>query len=179
MMIAPYSDQYYANNGGTNTCNSSCVGELDSISQISAMDSASQTGPVVHNDSNSSSSHFHKNFSSDSNIHRSSSVHESGHRRGQFPYAYIRSKLSVLPEEQAGQLSRRESMNQNDGEMNNVAYRVMVHHHRQQQQQLHDEEDEDDIDDEELLDDDGMSECLSVTTRSEIVGPVLNASKFR
>ncbi len=35
-----------------------------------------------------------------------------GHRRGQFPYAYIRSKLSVLPEEQAGQLSRRESMNQ-------------------------------------------------------------------
>ena len=33
-------------------------------------------------------------------------------RRGQFPYAYIRSRLSVLPEEQAGQLSRRESMNQ-------------------------------------------------------------------
>ena len=32
-------------------------------------------------------------------------------RRGQFPYAYIRSKLAVLPEEQAGQISRRESMN--------------------------------------------------------------------
>jgi hypothetical protein len=26
-------------------------------------------------------------------------------RRGQFPYAYIRSKLAVLPEEQAGQVS--------------------------------------------------------------------------
>jgi len=36
----------------------------------------------------------------------------NGSRRGQFPYAYIRSRLSVLPEEQAGQLSRRESMNQ-------------------------------------------------------------------
>merc|ERR1711990_195442 len=32
-------------------------------------------------------------------------------RAGQFPYAYIRSKLAVLPEE--GQLSRRESMNNN------------------------------------------------------------------
>ena len=64
-------------------------------------------------------------FSSDSNIHRSvSERHINGSaatnggngtsniRRGQFPYAYIRSRLSVLPEEQAGQLSRRESMNQ-------------------------------------------------------------------
>ena len=68
-------------------------------------------------------------FSSDSNIHRSVSerhINGSGGggatnggsngasniRRGQFPYAYIRSRLSVLPEEQAGQLSRRESMNQ-------------------------------------------------------------------
>ena len=33
-------------------------------------------------------------------------------QRGQFPYAYIRSKLAVLPEE--GQLSRRESMNKAD-----------------------------------------------------------------
>merc|ERR1711997_757224 len=32
-------------------------------------------------------------------------------RASQFPYAYIRSKLAVLPEE--GQLSRRESMNNN------------------------------------------------------------------
>ena len=37
-------------------------------------------------------------------------------RRGQFPYAYIRSKLAVLPEEQnsSGQVSRRESMNKPD-----------------------------------------------------------------
>ena len=69
-----------------------------------------------------------KSFSSDSNIHRSVSERPNngngggnnaavgggagGIRRGQFPYAYIRSRLSVLPEEQAGQLSRRESMNQ-------------------------------------------------------------------
>ena len=57
-------------------------------------------------------------FSSDSNIHRSVSVSQQPvmgasaiGRRGQFPYAYIRSKLAVLPEEQAGQISRRESMN--------------------------------------------------------------------
>ena len=39
-------------------------------------------------------------------------------RRGQFPYAYIRSKLAVLPEEQnsSGQVSRRESMNKPNGE---------------------------------------------------------------
>ena len=56
--------------------------------------------------------------SSDSNIHRSVSVSQQPvmgasaiGRRGQFPYAYIRSKLAVLPEEQAGQISRRESMN--------------------------------------------------------------------
>ena len=60
-------------------------------------------------------SHF---SSSDSNIHRSVSVSQQPvmgasaiGRRGQFPYAYIRSKLAVLPEEQAGQISRRESMN--------------------------------------------------------------------
>jgi hypothetical protein len=111
--------------------------DIDSISQISAMDSASQTGgggcgggSVVDGGGSaccysSSSSKFHvqsRSFSSDSNIHRS--VSENGNpqqqppqqsiRRGQFPYAYIRSKLSVLPEEQAGQLSRRESMNQAD-----------------------------------------------------------------
>ena len=107
--------------------------DLDSVSQISAMDSASQTGGCggsLVNDS--SSSRFHqtsKSFSSDSNIHQtlvtqpqhssnSSSNHHhyppSTRRPGQFPYAYIRSKLSVLPEEQAGQLSRRESMNKND-----------------------------------------------------------------
>ena len=73
---------------------------------------------------------------SDSNIHRSSlqkpqqqtfagdgtAARDTGGeggggtlRRGQFPYAYIRSKLAVLPEEQngsgSGQVSRRESMN--------------------------------------------------------------------
>ena len=123
----------------------SSVQDIDSISQISAMDSASQTGlggggSVVDGGgsaccySSSSPSKFHaqsKSFSSDSNIHRSVSEHPNNGksvgsggggvgggagniRRGQFPYAYIRSRLSVLPEEQAGQLSRRESMNQAD-----------------------------------------------------------------
>lgn len=124
--------------------------DIDSISQISAMDSASQTGGSMIE----GYSKFHmqsKSFSSDSNIPRSVSVSELTStqgsqamipRRAQFPYAYIRSKLSVLPEEQAGQLSRRESMNQNDGE----PYRIQ----RQQ--------------------DDDLSESVSVTTQSE-VGP--------
>ena len=91
--------------------------DLDSVSQISAMDSASQTGSVGLNFENR---HHHARpiFSSDSNIHRSlaeNTTNERGHqarqaRAGQFPYAYIRSKLAVLPEE--GQLSRRESMNE-------------------------------------------------------------------
>merc|ERR1712223_1307305 len=54
-------------------------------------------------------------FSSDSNIHRTlAETMQSSNRASrasQFPYAYIRSKLAVLPEE--GQLSRRESMNNN------------------------------------------------------------------
>ena len=105
--------------------------DIDSISQISAMDSASQTGAGGCCSDAGYSSKFvvHKSFcSSDTNISRSASVGELAHnnnsgssssRRGQFPYAYIRSKLSVLPEEQAGQLSRRESMNQT-GDNNNA-----------------------------------------------------------
>ena len=125
--------------------------DLDSVSQISALDSASQTGVCniggrnggsgiteygIHsNYSNGSSdkignrSNMVKQFSSDSNIHRSYVANQKNHhfvghtasgnenensttiKRGQFPYAYIRSKLAVLPEEQAGQISRRESMN--------------------------------------------------------------------
>lgn len=88
--------------------------DLDSVSQISAMDSASQTGSVILEPSRSS---VRPIFSSDSNIHRTlAETMQSGNNRatgraGQFPYAYIRSKLAVLPEE--GQLSRRESMNNN------------------------------------------------------------------
>ncbi len=58
------------------------------------------------------SNHFVFSLSSDSNIHRSVSVSQQPvmgasaiGRRGQFPYAYIRSKLAVLPEEQAGQVT--------------------------------------------------------------------------
>ena len=81
--------------------------DLDSVSQISAMDSASQTGSVILE-----SNRPRPIFSSDSNIHRSLADPQMTSRppRGQFPYAYIRSKLAVLPEE--GQLSRRESMNE-------------------------------------------------------------------
>ena len=88
--------------------------DLDSVSQISAMDSASQTGSVILEPSRSS---IRPIFSSDSNIQRTlAETMQSGNNRatgraGQFPYAYIRSKLAVLPEE--GQLSRRESMNNN------------------------------------------------------------------
>ena len=124
--------------------------DLDSVSQISALDSASQTGVCNVGGRNGGSgitdygissnysagsvdkignrSNMVKQFSSDSNIHRSyvtnqKNQHLMGHgtinendnsntiKRGQFPYAYIRSKLAVLPEEQAGQISRRESMN--------------------------------------------------------------------
>ena len=94
--------------------------DLDSVSQISAMDSASQTGSVGLNFENRHhQQHHHARpiFSSDSNIHRSlaevgGTMNNGGQPRprGQFPYAYIRSKLAVLPEE--GQLSRRESMNE-------------------------------------------------------------------
>ena len=93
--------------------------DMDSVSQISALDSASQTGGSVVEGANRALNL--KQYSSDSNIHRS--VAKFSHfsapegdsgpnmRRGQFPYAYIRSKLAVLPEENAGQVSRRESMN--------------------------------------------------------------------
>merc|ERR1712223_667034 len=92
--------------------------DLDSVSQISAMDSASQTGSVILESQQTRPNR--PIFSSDSNIHRSlaengnSQMSSSSSRpqRGQFPYAYIRSKLAVLPEE--GQLSRRESMNKAD-----------------------------------------------------------------
>ena len=139
----------------------SSVQDIDSISQISAMDSASQTGlgggggSVVDGGgsaccyaSSSSHSKFHaqsKSFSSDSNIHRSVSEHPNNGkgvgngtgaaaagggagniRRGQFPYAYIRSRLSVLPEEQAGQLSRRESMNQAGDEMSAARSEIIL-----------------------------------------------------
>ena len=137
----------------------SSVQDIDSISQISAMDSASQTGAcgggsMVDGGGSAccygaSSSRFHmqsKSFSSDSNIHRSVCEQpgsgncsaggsgggpantNGGIRRGQFPYAYIRSKLSVLPEEQAGQLSRRESMNQADtvDEMSTAKSEIIV-----------------------------------------------------
>lgn len=85
----------------------------DCVSQISAMDSASQTGSVILEGS-CATKRPPPHFSSDSNIHRS--LHETNQSvmarpRNQFPYAYIRSKLAVLPEEQAGQISRRESMN--------------------------------------------------------------------
>ena len=136
--------------------------DLDSVSQISALDSASQTGiyggsgrnggsgitdysinpnfPTGALDKTGNRSNMVKQFSSDSNIHRSYVINQKnqhsqklpavsqdtfnvGHgisnegentttiKRGQFPYAYIRSRLAVVTEEQAGQISRRESMN--------------------------------------------------------------------
>eukprot|EP00095_Tigriopus_kingsejongensis_P003917 maker-scaffold85_size395806-snap-gene-2.22 protein:Tk03917 transcript:maker-scaffold85_size395806-snap-gene-2.22-mRNA-1 annotation:"PREDICTED: uncharacterized protein LOC103515305" len=131
--------------------------DIDTISQISAMDSASQTGGSMID----GYSKFHiqsKSFSSDSNIPRSVSFGELSSpqsppamvpRRGQFPYAYIRSKLSVLPEEQAGQLSRRESMNQND---------LPPDQYQAQRQ------------------DDALSECVSVTTTRSEIGPAASSS---
>ena len=140
--------------------------DLDSVSQISALDSASQTGVCNVGGRNGGSgiteygissnysagsvdkignrSNMVKQFSSDSNIHRSyvanqKNQHFMGHgtttnendnsntiKRGQFPYAYIRSKLAVLPEEQAGQISRRESMNrQSDQAVASVQFSKM------------------------------------------------------
>jgi len=102
----------------------------DTASQISAMDSASQAGGSMIAEGGSTRSRY-RPPADPSLIPRSLSVGELPvssatssvvggdsdkrphvSRRGQFPYAYIRSRLSVLPEEQAGQLSRRESMNQ-------------------------------------------------------------------
>ena len=136
--------------------------DLDSVSQISALDSASQTGvyggggrnggsgitdysinpsfPPGASDKTGNRSNMVKQFSSDSNIHRSYVINQKNQhsqnqpalsqdtvsvgpgisnegentttiKRGQFPYAYIRSRLAVVTEEQAGQISRRESMN--------------------------------------------------------------------
>ena len=139
--------------------------DLDSVSQISALDSASQTGgcsvsrnggsaitdyglnqnyPGATSDRIGNRSNMVKQFSSDSNIHRSFVITQKNQqsqkptpgsqdsfgmgmvndnentttiKRGQFPYAYIRSRLAVLPEEQAGQISRRESMNRQSDQL--------------------------------------------------------------
>ncbi len=142
--------------------------DLDTISQISAMDSASQTGGgsmvdyVINGARHSSKSYDLSRSVSVGELPLAQQQQQSSqqmlqhpphhHRRGQFPYAYIRSKLSVLPEEQAGQLSRRESMNNNDAEK--------LYHAKYVINQTEDDDDE--------LDE--MSECASaVTTRSEIV----------
>lgn len=158
------------------------VRDIDSISQISAMDSASQTGNHSVN-GGSLVDYKYRSASADALLPRSVSVGElmaqpgmaaqnavGGHngnggtyRRGQFPYAYIRSKLSVLPEEHAGQLSRRESMNQAGDQQ------AAAHAHAQQLAQhviyrvSNEDLEEGDIDDDDLL--------SSVTTRSEIVHP--------
>ena len=161
---------HYRANQCNNTRNfediNSCY-DLDSISQISALDSASQTGmctigrhtgggsgitdygmnpnySIGVSDKIGNRSNMVKQFSSDSNIHRSYVANQKNHhsqkpippdtfgmncnvssegdsttsiKRGQFPYAYIRSRLAVLPEEQAGQISRRESMNKQSDQM--------------------------------------------------------------
>ena len=124
--------------------------DLDSVSQISALDSASQTGAcsvgrnggssitdysinqnhhVGSSDKIGNRSNMVKQFSSDSNIHRSYVINQKNQqhpqkptplpqdgfnmshgisndgesttsiKRGQIPYAYIRSRLAVHPEE--------------------------------------------------------------------------------
>ena len=159
------------------------VRDIDSISQISAMDSASQTGNHSVN-GGSLVDYKYRSASADALLPRSVSVGElmaqpgmaapnavnggggganSGtYRRGQFPYAYIRSKLSVLPEEHAGQLSRRESMNQNGDQA-----QAHAHAHAQQlaQHVIYRVSQQDDLEEGDI-DDDLLS---SVTTRSEIV----------
>jgi len=142
--------EYFRSNNGGGCVNSSSCYDIDSVSQISALDSASQSGAAtttaaaagsviiesLNKPATATAGSAMKQFSSDSNIHRSVAIQKqqqfvtsssSGNdvsgsdkqqgtqttgRRGQFPYAYIRSKLAVLPEENSGQVSRRESMKQ-------------------------------------------------------------------
>lgn len=85
---------------------SSEIGEFDSVSQISCMDSHDRWHFVRRNGSISISSDM---LSAGLTDDHSTVVSSSSNKRGQFPYAYLKSKLTTLPEElQAGGKQSRE-----------------------------------------------------------------------
>ena len=82
------------------------IGEFDSVSQISCMDSHDRWHFVRRNGSMSVSSDL---LSTGLGDDHSTVVSSASQKRGQFPYAYLKSKLSPLPEElvAAGQRTNR------------------------------------------------------------------------
>ena len=74
------------------------IGEFDSVSQISCMDSHDRWHFVRRNGSMSVSSDL---LSTGAGDDHSTVVSSASQKRGQFPYAYLKSKLSPLPEELA------------------------------------------------------------------------------
>jgi len=75
------------------------IGEFDSVSQISCMDSHDRWHFVRRNGSMSVSSDL---LSTGLGDDHSTVVSSASQKRGQFPYAYLKSKLSPLPEELVG-----------------------------------------------------------------------------
>jgi len=84
------------------------IGEFDSVSQISCMDSHDRWHFVRRNGSMSVSSDL---LSAGMGDDHSTVVSSASAKRGQFPYAYLKSKLSPLPEElvAAGRVNRANS----------------------------------------------------------------------
>jgi len=74
------------------------IGEFDSVSQISCMDSHDRWHFVRRNGSMSVSSDLLSTGLDD----HSTVVSSASQKRGQFPYAYLKSKLPALPEELVG-----------------------------------------------------------------------------
>lgn len=72
------------------------IGEFDSVSQISCMDSHDRWHFVRRNGSMSVSSDM---LSTGVGDDQSTIVSSASQKRGQFPYAYLKSKLTPLPEE--------------------------------------------------------------------------------
>ena len=78
---------------------SSEIGEFDSVSQISCMDNHDRWHFVRRNGSMSVSSDVLSGDGDTSTVVSSHHGGGGGRRHGQFPYAYLKSKLSTLPEE--------------------------------------------------------------------------------
>jgi len=102
---------------------SSEIGEFDSVSQISCMDNHDRWHYIRRNGSMSVSSDV-LSGDGDSTVVSSHATGPGpgGQRRGQFPYAYLKSKLSTLPEEQTqGHTGHRQYQWQTESQVSEAA----------------------------------------------------------
>jgi len=100
---------------------SSEIGEFDSVSQISCMDNHDRWHYIRRNGSMSVSSDV-LSGDGDSTVVSSHATGTGGQRRGQFPYAYLKSKLSTLPEEQTqGHAGHRQYQWQTESQVSEAA----------------------------------------------------------